>query len=49
LTALAGLDAQSSSAAFDIMSMARFDADVRLILEPRRAANGSPPAAPSRN
>jgi riboflavin biosynthesis pyrimidine reductase len=49
LTALAGVHAQSSSAAFDIMSVTRFDADVRLILEPRRAANGSPPAAPSRN
>ena len=45
LTALTGLNERSSSGAFDIMGVARFDADVRLILEPRRAANESPPAA----
>jgi diaminohydroxyphosphoribosylaminopyrimidine deaminase / 5-amino-6-(5-phosphoribosylamino)uracil reductase len=49
LTALTGLNARSSSGAFDIMSVAPFDADVRLILEPRRAASGSPATAPSRN
>jgi diaminohydroxyphosphoribosylaminopyrimidine deaminase/5-amino-6-(5-phosphoribosylamino)uracil reductase len=49
LTALTGVDTQSLAAAFDIMSVARFDADVRLILVPRPTADGSPPAAPSRN
>lgn len=38
LTALGGTDARSSGVAFDIMSVARLDADVRLILEPRAAA-----------
>jgi len=37
LTALAGLDARGGSCAFDIMSVARFDTDLRLVLEPRRA------------
>jgi len=49
LTALTGVDTQSSGAAFDIMSVARFDTDVRLILAPRCTATGSPPAAPSHN
>jgi diaminohydroxyphosphoribosylaminopyrimidine deaminase/5-amino-6-(5-phosphoribosylamino)uracil reductase len=47
LTALAGLDAGSASFAFDIMSLERLDSDVRLVLEPRRAALGSRRAAPS--
>jgi diaminohydroxyphosphoribosylaminopyrimidine deaminase / 5-amino-6-(5-phosphoribosylamino)uracil reductase len=38
LTALTGLDAGGAGLAFDIMSVAQFDTDVRLILEPRRAA-----------
>jgi len=46
LTALTGLDAQSSSGAFDIMSVERFDTDVRLVLEPRRAALDSRRSAP---
>ena len=40
LTALAGLDARGAGFAFDIMDVARLDADVRLVLEPRRAAPG---------
>ena len=50
LTALAALDARNSRFAFDIMSVARLDGDVRLILEPRRegTAHGSPGLAPSR-
>jgi diaminohydroxyphosphoribosylaminopyrimidine deaminase/5-amino-6-(5-phosphoribosylamino)uracil reductase len=46
LTALTGLDARSSSGAFDIMSVERFDMDVRLVLEPRRAALDSRRTAP---
>ena len=38
LTALAGLDPHGAGFAFDIMSVERFDSDLRLILEPRRAA-----------
>jgi diaminohydroxyphosphoribosylaminopyrimidine deaminase / 5-amino-6-(5-phosphoribosylamino)uracil reductase len=38
LTALAGLDAHGGGFAFDIMSVAQFDTDLRLVLEPRRAA-----------
>jgi diaminohydroxyphosphoribosylaminopyrimidine deaminase/5-amino-6-(5-phosphoribosylamino)uracil reductase len=38
LTALAGLDPRGAGFAFDIMSVERFDSDLRLILEPRRAA-----------
>jgi diaminohydroxyphosphoribosylaminopyrimidine deaminase/5-amino-6-(5-phosphoribosylamino)uracil reductase len=45
LTALAGLDARGASFAFDIMDVARLDTDVRLILEPRRAAPDSRRAA----
>jgi len=40
LTTLAGLDARGAGFAFDIMDVARLDADVRLVLEPRRAAPG---------
>jgi diaminohydroxyphosphoribosylaminopyrimidine deaminase / 5-amino-6-(5-phosphoribosylamino)uracil reductase len=40
LTALAAVDATDPGFAFDIMSVARFDTDVRLILEPRRTALG---------
>jgi diaminohydroxyphosphoribosylaminopyrimidine deaminase/5-amino-6-(5-phosphoribosylamino)uracil reductase len=47
LTALAGLDARGASFAFDIMSVARLDADVRLVLEPRRAAPDLRRAAPA--
>ena len=36
LVALAGIDAQSTLPAFDIMSVERMDADLRLILVPRR-------------
>jgi hypothetical protein len=46
LTALAGLAAQGVSFAFDIMSVARMDTDVRLVLEPRRAALDLRRAAP---
>jgi diaminohydroxyphosphoribosylaminopyrimidine deaminase/5-amino-6-(5-phosphoribosylamino)uracil reductase len=46
LTALAGLDARGASYAFDIMSVARLDTDVRLVLEPRRTALDSRRAAP---
>jgi diaminohydroxyphosphoribosylaminopyrimidine deaminase/5-amino-6-(5-phosphoribosylamino)uracil reductase len=47
LTALAGLDeARGASFAFDIMEVARFDTDVRLVLEPRRAGLDSRRAAP---
>jgi hypothetical protein len=45
LTALAGLDARGASFAFDITDVARLDTDVRLILEPRRAAPDSRRAA----
>src|SRR5580692_2716768 len=38
LTALAGLDPRGAGFAFDIMSVERFDSDLRLILEPRHAA-----------
>jgi diaminohydroxyphosphoribosylaminopyrimidine deaminase / 5-amino-6-(5-phosphoribosylamino)uracil reductase len=38
LTALTGLDAGGAGLAFDIMSVTQLDTDVRLILEPRRAA-----------
>ena len=37
LTALAGLDAEGARFAFDIVSVARLDTDVRLVLEPRGA------------
>jgi diaminohydroxyphosphoribosylaminopyrimidine deaminase/5-amino-6-(5-phosphoribosylamino)uracil reductase len=47
LTALAGLDARGAGFAFDIMSVARLDTDVRLILEPRRAAPDPRPLAPA--
>jgi diaminohydroxyphosphoribosylaminopyrimidine deaminase/5-amino-6-(5-phosphoribosylamino)uracil reductase len=47
LTALAGLDVRGASFAFDIMSVAQLDTDVRLILEPRRAALDSRRAAPA--
>jgi diaminohydroxyphosphoribosylaminopyrimidine deaminase/5-amino-6-(5-phosphoribosylamino)uracil reductase len=47
LTALAGLDARGASFAFDIMSVARLDTDVRLVLEPRRTAPDSRRAAPA--
>jgi hypothetical protein len=47
LTALAGLDARGASFAFDIMDVAQLDTDVRLILEPRRAALDSPRTAPA--
>jgi diaminohydroxyphosphoribosylaminopyrimidine deaminase/5-amino-6-(5-phosphoribosylamino)uracil reductase len=46
LTALAGLDARSPGFAFDIMSVERFDSDLRLVLEPRRAALDSQGTAP---
>jgi diaminohydroxyphosphoribosylaminopyrimidine deaminase / 5-amino-6-(5-phosphoribosylamino)uracil reductase len=46
LTALAGLDARDASFAFDIMSVAQLDTDVRLVLEPRRAALDSRRTAP---
>ena len=46
LTALTGLDARSPDGAFDIMSVERFDTDVRLVLAPRRAALDSRRAAP---
>jgi diaminohydroxyphosphoribosylaminopyrimidine deaminase/5-amino-6-(5-phosphoribosylamino)uracil reductase len=46
LTALAGLQARGASFAFDIMSVARLDTDVRLVLEPRRAALDLRRAAP---
>jgi diaminohydroxyphosphoribosylaminopyrimidine deaminase/5-amino-6-(5-phosphoribosylamino)uracil reductase len=39
LTALAGLDPRGAGFAFDIMSVARFDTDLRLVLEPRRGAD----------
>jgi diaminohydroxyphosphoribosylaminopyrimidine deaminase/5-amino-6-(5-phosphoribosylamino)uracil reductase len=39
LTALAGLDPRGAGFAFDIMSVERFDSDLRLVLEPRRAAD----------
>jgi diaminohydroxyphosphoribosylaminopyrimidine deaminase/5-amino-6-(5-phosphoribosylamino)uracil reductase len=42
LTALAGLDARGARFAFDIMSVERLDTDLRLVLEPRRAALDSP-------
>src|SRR5580704_12852845 len=45
LTALTGLDA-GGGLAFDIMSVAQLDTDVRLILEPRRAALDSRRTAP---
>src|SRR3984957_12270614 len=45
LTALTGLDA-GGALAFDIMSVAQLDTDVRLILEPRRAALDSRRTAP---
>jgi diaminohydroxyphosphoribosylaminopyrimidine deaminase / 5-amino-6-(5-phosphoribosylamino)uracil reductase len=45
LTALAGLDAEGARFAFDIMSVARLDTDVRLVLEPRGAALDSRRAA----
>src|SRR5580692_11396114 len=38
LTALVGLDGRSAGFAFDIMSVERFDSDLRLVLEPRHAA-----------
>jgi diaminohydroxyphosphoribosylaminopyrimidine deaminase / 5-amino-6-(5-phosphoribosylamino)uracil reductase len=41
LTALTGLDPRSPDGAFDIMSVERFDADLRLVLAPRRAAPDS--------
>jgi diaminohydroxyphosphoribosylaminopyrimidine deaminase/5-amino-6-(5-phosphoribosylamino)uracil reductase len=47
LTALAGLDARGASFAFDIMSIARLDTDVRLVLEPRGASQDSRRRAPS--
>jgi diaminohydroxyphosphoribosylaminopyrimidine deaminase/5-amino-6-(5-phosphoribosylamino)uracil reductase len=47
LTALAGLPARGASFTFDIMSVARLDTDLRLILEPRRAALDSPRTVPS--
>jgi diaminohydroxyphosphoribosylaminopyrimidine deaminase/5-amino-6-(5-phosphoribosylamino)uracil reductase len=46
LTALTGLDARSPDGAFDIMSVERFDTDVRLVLAPRRGAPDSRRAAP---
>jgi diaminohydroxyphosphoribosylaminopyrimidine deaminase/5-amino-6-(5-phosphoribosylamino)uracil reductase len=42
LTALAGLAARGASFAFDIMSVARFDTDLRLVLAPRGAAPREP-------
>jgi diaminohydroxyphosphoribosylaminopyrimidine deaminase/5-amino-6-(5-phosphoribosylamino)uracil reductase len=46
LTALTGLHARSSGGTFDIMSVARLDADVRLVLEPRGAGLDSRRNAP---
>jgi diaminohydroxyphosphoribosylaminopyrimidine deaminase/5-amino-6-(5-phosphoribosylamino)uracil reductase len=46
LTALAGLDPRGGGFAFDIMSVERFDSDLRLVLEPRRAALDSQLTAP---
>jgi diaminohydroxyphosphoribosylaminopyrimidine deaminase / 5-amino-6-(5-phosphoribosylamino)uracil reductase len=46
LTALVGLDARSAGFAFDIMSVERFESDLRLVLEPRRAALDSRRTAP---
>jgi diaminohydroxyphosphoribosylaminopyrimidine deaminase/5-amino-6-(5-phosphoribosylamino)uracil reductase len=46
LTALAGLDARGGGFAFDIMSVERFDSDLRLVLGPRRAALDSRLTAP---
>jgi diaminohydroxyphosphoribosylaminopyrimidine deaminase / 5-amino-6-(5-phosphoribosylamino)uracil reductase len=37
LTVLAGIDAEGARFAFDIISVARLDTDVRLVLEPRSA------------
>jgi diaminohydroxyphosphoribosylaminopyrimidine deaminase/5-amino-6-(5-phosphoribosylamino)uracil reductase len=42
LTALAGLAARGASFAFDIMSVARLDTDVRLVLEPCREQGAEP-------
>jgi len=47
LTALTGLDVRGASFAFDIMSVARFDADVRLVLVPRGTALDSRRTAPA--
>jgi diaminohydroxyphosphoribosylaminopyrimidine deaminase/5-amino-6-(5-phosphoribosylamino)uracil reductase len=44
LTALTGAEARGSAAAFDIRSVERIDADLRLILTPR--ASGQSGAAP---
>jgi len=45
LTALTELEGHGAGFAFDIMSVARMDTDVRLVLEPRRAALDSRRAA----
>jgi diaminohydroxyphosphoribosylaminopyrimidine deaminase/5-amino-6-(5-phosphoribosylamino)uracil reductase len=47
LAAIAGLDARGARFAFDIMSVARLDTDVRLVLEPRVAAHDSRRTAPA--